>query len=161
MSTHFIPSTTFITSSSFASHFLTLSNRSTSFIIISTILILFASNYSFFTNVYFSLSFSTPTSQSGLLLNLFAFPILLCHKLHLTITPWILTWFPQSKMYLKALKKIFWTMLKTCQSGQYSPRYQLISTGHWLVDIFRTAKHGHLLPYAHGSSFQYTSDDYK
>ena len=53
-----------------------------------------------------------------------------CHKLHLAITPRILARFPRSKMRLKALKKTFRTMPKTCQSNWYSSRYQLISAGH-------------------------------
>jgi len=52
-------------------------------------------------------------------------------------------------------------MPKTCQSNQYSLRYQLISAGHWLADISGTAECGHSLPYEHGSSLQYASDDYK
>ena len=59
-----------------------------------------------------------------------------CHKLHLAITPRILALFPRSRMRLKALKKTFRTMPKTCQRNQYSLRYQLISAGHWLADIF-------------------------
>ena len=54
----------------------------------------------------------------------------MCHKLHLAITPRILARFPWSKMRRKALKKTFRTMPKTCQSDQYSSRYQLISAGH-------------------------------
>ena len=50
-----------------------------------------------------------------------------CHKLHSAITPRILARFPRSKMRLKALMKTFQTMPKTCQSDQYSSRYQLIS----------------------------------
>ena len=50
-----------------------------------------------------------------------------CHKLHLAITPQILALFLWSKMHLKALMKTFQTMPKTCQSNQYSLRYQLIS----------------------------------
>jgi len=53
-----------------------------------------------------------------------------CHKLHLAITPQILAQFPRSRMRQKALKKTFRTMPKTCQSDQYSLRYQLISAGH-------------------------------
>jgi len=53
-----------------------------------------------------------------------------CHKLHLAITPRILARFPRSKMRRKALMKTFQTMQKTCQSNQYSLRYQLISAGH-------------------------------
>ena len=53
-----------------------------------------------------------------------------CHKLHLAITPRILARFPRSKMRLKALKKTFRTIPKTCQSNRYSSRYQLISAGH-------------------------------
>jgi len=44
---------------------------------ISTTLVLLTSNYSGFTNISFLLSFSTLTSQSGLLLKLSAFSILL------------------------------------------------------------------------------------
>jgi len=84
-----------------------------------------------------------------------------CHKLHLAITPRILARFPRSKMRRKALMKTFQTMPKTCQSDQYSSRYQLISAGHWSADISGTAKHGRLLPRAHGSSLQYASDDNK
>ena len=83
------------------------------------------------------------------------------HKLHSAITPRILAWFPRSRMHRKALKKTFWTMSKTCQSNQYSLIYQLISAGHWLADILGTAKCRRLLPCAHGSFLQYTSDDYK
>ena len=54
----------------------------------------------------------------------------LCHKLHSAITPQILARFPRSRLRLKALKKTFRTMPKTCQSNQYSSRYQLISAGH-------------------------------
>ena len=46
------------------------------------------------------------------------------------ITPQILAQFPQSKIRRKALKKTFRTMPKTCQSNQYSLRYQLISARH-------------------------------
>jgi len=54
----------------------------------------------------------------------------MCHKLHSAITPRILARFTRSKMRRKALKKTFRTMPKTCQSNQYSSRYQLISAGH-------------------------------
>jgi len=69
---YFISFTAFTTSSSLASHFLTLSSKSIPSIITSAILILFTSSYS---SVCFLLSLSTPTSQSSLLLNLFAFSI--------------------------------------------------------------------------------------
>ena len=85
----------------------------------------------------------------------------LCYKLHSAITPRILARFPRSKMRRKALKKTFRTMPKTCQSDQYSSRYQSINAGHWSADISGTAKRGRLLPCAHGSSLQYASDDYK
>jgi len=52
-------------------------------------------------------------------------------------------------------------MPKVCQSNQYSLRYQLISAGHWSVDILGTAEHGYLLPCAYGSTLQYTSDDHR
>ena len=73
----FIFSTAFITSSFLTSYFLTLSSKFTLFIMTSTTLILFTSNHFFFTSVCSLLSFFTPTSQSGLLLNPFALPILL------------------------------------------------------------------------------------
>jgi len=76
----------------------------------------------------------------------------ICHKLYLAISPQILAQFPWSKMSLKALRNTFQTMPKTWQSNQYSSGYQLISAGHWLVDILGTAKHEYLLPCAHGSS---------
>jgi len=52
-------------------------------------------------------------------------------------------------------------MPKTCQSDQYLSKYQLISAGHRLADIMRTARCGHSLPHAHRSSLQYASDNYK
>ena len=74
---HFISSTAFTTLSSFTLDFLTFSSRSTSSIMISTASVFLTSNYSGFTNISSSLFFSTPISQSGLLLKLSAFPILL------------------------------------------------------------------------------------
>ena len=73
----FIFSTAFITSSSLTFDTLTFSNRSTPFIITSTVSVLLTFSYSGFTSTSFSLSLFTSTSQSGLLLRLFAFPILL------------------------------------------------------------------------------------
>ena len=73
----FISSTAFTTSSSFASDFLTSSSRSTPSTIISTTSVLLTFSYSGFINVSSSLSLSTLTSQSGLLLRLSVFPILL------------------------------------------------------------------------------------
>ena len=75
--THFISSTTLTTSSSFTFDFLTFSSKSTPSIITSTLSVLLASNHLGFTNVSSSLSLSTPTFQSGLLLKLSTFPILL------------------------------------------------------------------------------------
>ena len=57
----FISSIAFTILLSLASYFLTLFIRSTPFIITSVTLILFVSNYSFFTSICFLLSFSTPT----------------------------------------------------------------------------------------------------
>ena len=54
----------------------------------------------------------------------------ICHKFHSAITPRILAQFPWSKMRLNILIKTFQMMPKTCQSNQYSLRYQLISAGH-------------------------------
>jgi len=82
----FISSTAFTILSSFTFDFLTFSRRSIPFTIISTTSVLFISSYSDFTNVSFSLSFSTPISQSSLLLRLSAFSILLprtCFKVKL------------------------------------------------------------------------------
>ena len=76
-STCFISSTAFITLLSFASNFLIFSNRSTPSIITSATCIALTSNYSFFNNVLFSLSFSISFCQSGYLLRLSALPILL------------------------------------------------------------------------------------
>ena len=74
---HFISSTAFTTLLSFTFDFLISSSRSTPSTIISTVSILFVSNYSGFTSISSLLFFSTPISQSGLLLRLSAFPILL------------------------------------------------------------------------------------
>ena len=74
---HFISLTVFITSLSFTLDCLTFSSRSTSSIITSTPSVFHASSYSGLTKVLFLLSLSTLTSQSGLLLRLSAFPILL------------------------------------------------------------------------------------
>ena len=71
---HFISSTALITSSSFAFGFLTFSSRSTP--LISTSSTLSFLNHSTFTSVLSLLSFSTSFLQSGLLLSLSAFPIL-------------------------------------------------------------------------------------
>ena len=75
--THFISFTALTTLSSFTFDFLTFSNKSTPFTITSTLSILLTSNHSGFTNISSSLSLSTLTSQSGLLLKLSIFPILL------------------------------------------------------------------------------------
>ena len=74
---HFIFSTTFITLSSFTSNFLISSSRSSSLIITSITYIALTSNHSFFTSTLFSLSLSMPICQSGHLLRLSAYPILL------------------------------------------------------------------------------------
>ena len=76
-STHFISSTVFTTLSSFTLDCQTFSSKSTLSTITSIFSILLTSNHSVFTNVLFLLSLFTPTFQSGLLLKLFAFPILL------------------------------------------------------------------------------------
>ena len=73
----FISSTVFTTSLFFTLDCLAFSSRSTSSMIISTSLVFCTSSYSSLTNVSSSLSLSTPTSQSGLLLRLSAFLILL------------------------------------------------------------------------------------
>ena len=74
---HFISSTAFTTSSSFIFDYLISSNKSTPSMIISIFSILLTSSHSGFTNISFLLSLSTPTFQSGFLLRLSAFPILL------------------------------------------------------------------------------------
>ena len=74
---YFISSTAFITLLSFASNSVIFSNRSTLSIITSVTFVTLTSSYSFFNNVLFLLSFSTPFCQSGCLLRLLAFPILL------------------------------------------------------------------------------------
>ena len=75
---HFISSTALTTSLFLTLDCLTLSKKSTPSMINSTFSVLLSLNYSGFTNnVLFSLSLSTSTFQSGLLLKLFAFPILL------------------------------------------------------------------------------------
>ena len=73
----FIFSTAFTTLLSFTLDCFTSSNKSTSFIMISTFSVLLTLSYSGFTSVLFLLSLSTSTFQSGLLLRLFTFPILL------------------------------------------------------------------------------------
>ena len=73
----FISSTALTTLSSFTFDYFTFSNRSTPSTIVSTFSVLLTSSYSGFTNISFALSLSIPTSQSGLLLRLSAFPILL------------------------------------------------------------------------------------
>ena len=73
----FISSTAFITSSSFTLNCFTFSSRSTSFMITFTSSVLYTFSHSSLTKVSFLLSFSTPTSQSGLLLRLSTFSILL------------------------------------------------------------------------------------
>ena len=74
---HFISSTALTTSSSFTLDYLTFSSKSTPSTIISTFSVYLTSNHFAFTNISFSLSLSTPISQSGLLLRLSAFPVLL------------------------------------------------------------------------------------
>ena len=74
---YFISSTALTTLLFFTSNCLTFSSKFTPSMITSTPSILFTSNYSSLTSVSFSLSLSTPISQSGLLFKLFAFPILL------------------------------------------------------------------------------------
>ena len=76
-STCFISSTALTTSLSFTFEFLTFSNKSTPSTITSILSVFLTSSYSGFTNVSSLLSLSTPISQSGLLLKLSAFPILL------------------------------------------------------------------------------------
>ena len=73
----FISSTAFTTSLSCTFDYLTFFSRSTLSTIISTASVLLTSSYSAFTNVLFSLSLSIPASQSGLLLRLSTFLILL------------------------------------------------------------------------------------
>ena len=75
--THFISLTTFTILLSFTFDYFTFSNKSTSSIIISIFSILLTSSYSSFTNILFSLFLSIFTSQSGLLLRLSVFLILL------------------------------------------------------------------------------------
>ena len=74
---YFISSTALTTSSSFTLDYLTFSSKSTPSMITSTPSVLLTSNHSSLTNVSSSLSLFTPTSQSGLLLKLSTFPILL------------------------------------------------------------------------------------
>jgi len=73
---HFISSTIFITSSSFASDPLIFSNRFTLSMITSATYVALTSNY-FFTNTLSSLSHFISTCQSSHLLRLLAFHILL------------------------------------------------------------------------------------
>ena len=80
----FISSTNLTTSLSFVLLFLILSRISTLSITTSDTSVALIFNYSFFTNVCSLLSLFTPTSQSNLLLNPSAFPILLpgtCFKI--------------------------------------------------------------------------------
>ena len=74
---HFISSTVFITSSSFASDPLIFSNRFTLSMITSATYIALTSNYFFFTNTLSSLSHFISTCQSSHLLRLLVFHILL------------------------------------------------------------------------------------
>ena len=74
---HFISSTALTILLSFTFDFFTFSNKSTLSTITSTLFVFLTSSYSDFTNILSLLFFSTPTSQSGLLLKLSAFPILL------------------------------------------------------------------------------------
>jgi len=74
---HSISSTTFTTSLSFTLNCLTFSSRSTPSMITSIPLVLYTSSYSGLTNISSLLFLFTPISQSGLLLKLLAFSILL------------------------------------------------------------------------------------
>ena len=74
--TCFISLTAFITSLSFTFNHLTFSSRLTPSIMISTFSVLLTISHLGFTSISFSLSLSTPISQSGLLFKLSAFPIL-------------------------------------------------------------------------------------
>ena len=98
---HFISSTALTILLSFTFDFFTFSNKSTLSTITSTLFVFLTSSYSDFTNILSLLFFSTPTSQSGLLLKLSAFPILLprtCVTNFIrTITPEILDQFRWSK----------------------------------------------------------------
>jgi len=73
----FISSTALTTLSSFTLDYFTFSSKSTPSTITSIFSVLLISSYSGFTSVLFLFSLFTPTSQSGLLLKLSAFPILL------------------------------------------------------------------------------------
>jgi len=75
--THFISSTTLITLLSFTFNCFTFSSKSTPSTITSAFSVFLTSSYFDFTNILFSLSLSTSVSQSGLLLKLSAFLILL------------------------------------------------------------------------------------
>ena len=74
---YFISSTTFTTSLFFILDCLTFLSRFVPSMIISTTSIFLTFSHSGFTNISFSLSFSTPISQSGLLLRLSTLSILL------------------------------------------------------------------------------------
>ena len=74
---YFISSTTWITSLFLTFDCLTFSSKSTLYMITSTPSVLLTFNYSSLTSISSLLSLSTPISQSGLLLKLSTFPILL------------------------------------------------------------------------------------
>ena len=104
---HFISSTAFMISLFFASNPLIFSNRSTLSIISFTTCIALTSNYSFFSNVLSSLSFSTLFCQSGHLLRLLAFPILLsgtCLSMKLNLDKY--------NVHLACLWFNFWLLIK-------------------------------------------------
>ena len=106
----FSSSTAFTTFTSFSCVFWILFLRSPSLTKTFSILLVFSLSYSGFTNTWFLLLFSTPTSQSGCLLSLSAFPILfpiMCFNTKLNLDRY--------NIHQACLQFNFWLLIKYCR----------------------------------------------